>query len=69
MILAEDGLLWNRRIQMDTPLGRKYGWSPEAGAEAEGKLVASSNTHIAAHTSAPNSPMHRSTTVAIVFPC
>lgn len=40
VILGEDGLLWNRRLRADSALARKYGYSPEASAASEGKVVA-----------------------------
>mgnify|MGYP001349729009 CR=1 FL=1 len=38
IILAEDGLVWNMRILSDGPLGRKYGYSAEASAQAPNKM-------------------------------
>jgi len=32
IVLAEDGLVWNMRILMDSPLARKYGYSEAASA-------------------------------------
>ena len=34
IVLAEDGLVWNMRILSDGPLGRKYGYSEDASAQA-----------------------------------
>ncbi|MBV51926.1 MAG: hypothetical protein CMH77_05435 [Nitrospinae bacterium] len=39
IVLAEDGLVWNMRILVDGPLGRKYGYSEEASAAAPGKIA------------------------------
>ena len=39
VVLAEDGFVWNMRILIDTPLGRKYGFSEEACAAAPGKIA------------------------------
>lgn len=39
LVLAEDGLAWNMRILIDSPLGRKYGFSEEANAAAPGKIA------------------------------
>ena len=39
VILAEDGLTWNMRILIDSPLGRKYGYSEEASSSAPGKIA------------------------------
>ena len=39
VVLGEDGLAWNMRILIDTPLGRKYGFSEEASAAAPGKIA------------------------------
>jgi len=39
VVLAEDGFVWNMRILIDTPLGRKYGFSEEASAAAPGKIA------------------------------
>jgi glutathione S-transferase len=39
VVLAEDGFIWNMRILGDSPLGRKYGYSEEASAAAQGKMV------------------------------
>ena len=39
IVLAEDGMIWNMRILMDSPLGRKYGFSEEASAAAPGKIA------------------------------
>jgi glutathione S-transferase len=39
IVLAEDGLVWNMRIMVDSPLGQKYGFSAEASAAAPGKIA------------------------------
>ena len=39
VILAEDGLVWNMRILIDSPLGQKYGYSEEASAAAPDKIA------------------------------
>lgn len=39
IVLAEDGLVWNMRILTDGPLGRKYGYSEEASAQAPDKMA------------------------------
>ena len=39
IVLAEDGLVWNMRILVDSPLGQKYGFSAEASAAAPGKIA------------------------------
>lgn len=39
IVLAEDGLVWNMRILADGPLGRKYGYSVEASAQAPDKMA------------------------------
>ena len=39
IILAEDGLIWNMRILIDSPLGAKYGYSKEASYAAPGKIA------------------------------
>ena len=39
VILAEDGFIWNMRIQGDSPLARKYGYSEEASAAATEKMA------------------------------
>lgn len=39
LVLAEDGLAWNMRILIDSPLGRKYGFSEEANAATPGKIA------------------------------
>ena len=39
IVLAEDGLIWNMRILADGPLGRKYGYSAEASAQAPDKMA------------------------------
>ena len=39
IVLAEDGLVWNMRILIDSPLGRKYGYSEEASAAAPRKIA------------------------------
>ena len=38
-VLGEDGLVWNMRIMMDSPLAQKYGYSEEASAAAPGKIA------------------------------
>ena len=38
LTLAEDGLVWNMRNLIDTPLGRKYGYSESASKEAPQKI-------------------------------
>ena len=38
VVLGEDGLVWNMRILMDSPLARKYGYSEEASAAAAAKI-------------------------------
>ena len=38
VVLGEDGLVWNMRIMMDSPLAQKYGYSEEASAAAPGKI-------------------------------
>ena len=38
LTLAEDGLVWNMRNLIDTPLGRKYGYSDNASKEAPQKI-------------------------------
>ncbi len=40
IVLAEDGLVWNMRILMDSPLARKYGYSEAASAAAADKIAA-----------------------------
>lgn len=40
VVLNEDGMVWNMRILIDTPLGRKYGYSEEACAAAPDKVAA-----------------------------
>jgi glutathione S-transferase len=40
VVMAEDGMVWNMRIMIDTPLGRKYGYSDAASTEAPGKVAA-----------------------------
>ena len=40
VVLGEDGMVWNMRNLIDTPLGRKYGFSEEACAAAPGKVAA-----------------------------
>ena len=39
VVLGEDGLVWNMRIMMDSPLAQKYGYSEEASATAPGKIA------------------------------
>ena len=39
IVLAEDGLVWNMRILIDSPLGQKYGFSEEASALAPRKIA------------------------------
>ncbi|SVA70765.1 uncharacterized protein METZ01_LOCUS123619, partial [marine metagenome] len=39
VVLAEDGLIWNMRILIDSPLGQKYGYSKEASSSAPGKIA------------------------------
>lgn len=39
IVLAEDGLVWNMRIMVDSPLAQKYGYSDEASAKAVGKIA------------------------------
>lgn len=39
LILAEDGLVWNSRIQGKSPLGMKYGYTPEKSKAAPGKMA------------------------------
>ena len=39
VVLGEDGLVWNMRIMMDSPLAQKYGYSEEASAAAPGKIA------------------------------
>lgn len=39
ILLAEDGLIWNMRILIDSPLGQKYGFSDRASAAAPGKMA------------------------------
>lgn len=39
LVLAEDGLAWNMRILVDSPLARKYGFSEEASAAAPEKIA------------------------------
>jgi len=39
IVLAEDGLVWNMRILIDSPLGQKYGFSEEASAAAPRKIA------------------------------
>ena len=38
VVLAEGGLTWNMRILIDSPLGRKYGYSEEASSTAPAKI-------------------------------
>jgi glutathione S-transferase len=39
IVIGEDGLVWNMRILVDSPLARKYGFSEEASAAAPGKIA------------------------------
>ena len=39
VVLGEDGLVWNMRIMMDSPLAQKYGYSEEASAAAPDKIA------------------------------
>ncbi len=39
IVIGEDGLVWNMRILIDSPLGHKYGFSEEASAAAPGKIA------------------------------
>ena len=39
IVLAEDGLVWNMRILIDSLLGQKYGFSEEASALAPRKIA------------------------------
>ena len=39
VVLGEDGLTWNMRILIDSPLGQKYGYSEEASSAAPGKIA------------------------------
>ena len=39
LVLAEDGLAWNMRILIDSPLGQKYGFSEKASAAAPTKIA------------------------------
>tara|TARA_B100000212_G_scaffold208205_1_gene157184 strand:+ start:5222 stop:6037 length:816 start_codon:yes stop_codon:yes gene_type:complete len=39
IILAEDGLVWNMRILIDSPLGKKYGYSEKASLNAPKKIA------------------------------
>tara|TARA_B100001179_G_C18547592_1_gene384523 strand:- start:613 stop:1173 length:561 start_codon:yes stop_codon:yes gene_type:complete len=39
IVLAEDGITWNMRILIDSPLGQKYGYSKEASSAAPGKIA------------------------------
>ncbi len=39
VILGEDGLTWNMRILIDSPLGQKYGYSEEASSAAPKKIA------------------------------
>ena len=43
VVLSEDGMIWNMRNLIDTPLGRKYGYSEEACAAAPAKIAAVSS--------------------------
>jgi len=40
VVMGEDGMVWNMRILIDTPLGRKYGYSEEACSNAPDKVAA-----------------------------
>jgi glutathione S-transferase len=40
VVLSEDGMIWNMRNLIDTPLGRKYGYSEEAAAAAPAHIAA-----------------------------
>ena len=40
VVMGEDGMVWNMRILIDTPLGRKYGYSEEACSNAPNKVAA-----------------------------
>ncbi|GIS76234.1 MAG: hypothetical protein CM1200mP12_19530 [Gammaproteobacteria bacterium] len=37
--MAEDGLIWNMRILIESPFGQKYGYSEEASSAAPGKIA------------------------------
>lgn len=39
IIIGEDGLVWNMRILIDSPLAHKYGFSEEASAAAPEKIA------------------------------
>ena len=39
VVLGEDGLTWNMRILIDSPLGQKYGYSEKASSAAPGKIA------------------------------
>jgi len=39
VVLGEDGLTWNMRILIDSPLGQKYGYSEEASSAAPKKIA------------------------------
>ena len=39
IVLGEDGLTWNMRILIDTPLAQKYGYSEEASSAAPRKIA------------------------------
>ena len=39
IVLGEDGLTWNMRILIDTPLAQKYGYSEEASSSAPEKIA------------------------------
>ena len=39
VVLGEDGLTWNMRILVDSPLAQKYGYSEEASSAAPGKIA------------------------------
>lgn len=40
VVMGEDGMVWNMRILIDTPLGRKYGYSEAACTAAPDKVAA-----------------------------
>ena len=39
VVLGEDGLTWNMRLLIDSPLAQKYGYSEEASSEAPRKIA------------------------------
>jgi glutathione S-transferase len=39
IVVGEDGLVWNMRILIDSPLARKYGYSESASADAPRKIA------------------------------